>query len=60
MVSLDHEQALALFAQGDFAAAEVCCRSAVIAAPDDAGAHYNLGVVLAKIEHFEEAIACYR
>ncbi|MGB9154644.1 MAG: tetratricopeptide repeat protein, partial [Alphaproteobacteria bacterium] len=53
-------QAHAFFAQGDFAAAEIVCRSAVIAAPDDAGVHYNLGVVLAKLERFEEAITCYR
>lgn len=54
------ERARALYAQGDFAAAEIFCRSAAIAAPDDAGAHYNLGVVLAKLERFEEAMDCYR
>jgi tetratricopeptide (TPR) repeat protein len=54
------KQALALFAQGDFAAAEIICRSAVIAAPEDATTHYNLGVVLAKLERFDKALACYR
>ena len=54
------KQAAALFAQGDFAGAEVFCRSAVIAAPEDARTHYNLGVVLAKRERFEESLACCR
>jgi hypothetical protein len=54
----DKRQALTLFAQGDFIAAEILCRRARDAAPFDAKTHYNLGVVLAKLERFEEAARC--
>ncbi len=56
----EKERIHALFEQGDFAGAEVLCRGRVIAAPGDASAHYNLGVVLVKLGYLEEAMTCYR
>ena len=50
----------ALFAQGDFVAAEEVFRRIASAAPENAVAHYNQGVALAKLERFEEAMGCYR
>ena len=49
-----------LFRQGDFVAAEELFQRIVSAAPENAVAHYNRGVALAKLERFEEAINCYR
>src|ERR1700728_2492299 len=59
-VDFDRKKAHALFAQGDFAGAEMVCRRAVRSTPEDASLHYNLGVVLSQTGRFEEAIACYR
>ena len=56
----DEKQARALFAQGDFGAAETLFQRLATQAPRDTGAQYNWGVTLAKLERFEEAMACYR
>ena len=54
------DQARALFAQGNYTEAEKLFRDIATAAPGDAAAHYNWGVVLAKLEKFEQALGCYR
>jgi hypothetical protein len=54
------KQARAFFEQGNFLAAEKLFRALALGAPSDAVAHYNLGVCVAKLERFEDALACYR
>jgi tetratricopeptide (TPR) repeat protein len=55
----DNKPAQQLFAQGDLVGAESACRCAVTTSPQDSRTHYNLGVVLAKLECFDEAITCF-
>lgn len=48
-----------LYNAGRYSEAESVFRACLIAAPRDAGAHYNLGVVLAKQDRYHEAIVCF-
>ena len=55
-----YERAMALQAQGDFAAAEKLYRAISQAAPRFAGTHQNLAVLLRRAGRYDEAEAAYR
>lgn len=46
--------------QGQLTDATTCFRQAAQLVPDDPGAHYNLGVTLARQQQPDEAISCFR